>query len=240
MTHENLAHELALKTPFVSIKRINEKTGYSPVTKGCTLRILKNVFAGEKVVLTLDLVSCNGGKLGFGFKDPSPEMLENIKYFVSCGRGEGFPPGERFKHSPEDVEAMFQMQPKAVLENCNAIEFKPYETGDTPELVLTLVNADQLAALATLFTYRNPALDAVIMTMCSGCASVARLPFGELRNATSRAIIGNCDIVSRNHFDAETFFFTIPAAEFAGMLADADGSFIGAPAFNGIRKRLIK
>jgi hypothetical protein len=131
------------------------------------------------------------------------------------------------------------MQPKAVLENFNAIEFKPYETGDAPDLVLTLVNADQLAVMTTLFAYRNPAFDSVILSMCSGCASVARLPFGELRSATPRAIIGNCDIVSRNYFDAETFFFTISAAKFAEMLADADGSFICAPAFNGIKKRLV-
>ena len=238
MTHEELARELALAAPFVAITRIKGGIGDSPVKKGCTLRVLNDVFAGRRVVLTIDEMSCRGARIGFGFFDGLSDIPGGMGYFLSVGRGEGFPPGERLKCSPEIAEAMIRNQPRAVLDGFDAIEIKPYRTGDTPDLVLALVDPDRLSAMTILYTYRTSAFDSVIMPMSSGCASVARIPFGELGNAVPRAVIGNGDVMSRQYFDPGTFFFTMPGKRFAEILEDADQSFLFAPMFSGVKKRL--
>jgi hypothetical protein len=133
---------------------------------------------------------------------------------------------------------MVAHEPQKALDGYNAVEFKPLEEGDKPDIITSYVNADQLSALVNLFSYRTGVFDNIIMPMTSGCSSIVRLPLGELRNKSPRAIVGNTDITSRFFFDPGFFFFTMPAAKFAEMLEDADESFIYAPTFNGVKKRL--
>jgi uncharacterized protein (DUF169 family) len=211
MTHTDLAKELKLEKPFISITRktVTRKTVSKetpddfPVKKGCTLRMLNDVIAGKRLVLTEDQCSCGGGRSGFGFLDGLPEMPGGIENFLSCGCGEGFPPGEKLKDSPETAKKMLLSEPQQVLGSHNVIEFKPYEAGDTPDLVTVLVNADQLSALVNLYTFRTGAWDNIIMPMTSGCASIARIPFGELHSEKPRAVIGIADITARFFFDKD-------------------------------------
>jgi uncharacterized protein (DUF169 family) len=238
MTHEALARELKLSAPFVSMNRIQEESGDSPVIAGCAMRVLQDVFQGRRVVLTMDAISCRGGRIGFGFLDGLADIPGGMGYFLSIGRGEGFRAGERLKCCPEVAEASILNQPRAVMKGFDALEIKPYEAGEPPDLALALVNADQLSALTILYSYRTADFDRVIMPMSSGCASIARIPLGELRGNAPRAVIGNSDVMSRQYFDRETFFFTMPGRCFDEMLRDADTSFLFAPMFAGVKKRL--
>jgi uncharacterized protein (DUF169 family) len=238
MTYEALARELKLAAPFVAITRIKGAAGDSPVKSGCTLRVLHDVFAGRRVVLTESEMTCRGARIGFGFFDGLSAIPGGMGYFLSTGRGEGFPAGERLKCSPEIAEAMILNQPRNVLEGFDGIELKPYETGDNPDLVLALVDPDRLSAMTILYSYRTSAIDTVIMPMSSGCASVVRIPVGELCNAVPRAVIGNGDVMSRQYFDPDSFFFVMPGKRFAEMLEDADASFLCAPMFSKVKKRL--
>jgi uncharacterized protein (DUF169 family) len=241
MTHTDLAKALKLEKPFVSITRKTvspETLEDFPIKKGCALRMLNDVMAGRRLVLTEEQCPCGGGRSGFGFLDGLVEMPGGIEYFLSCGRGEGFPPGAKLKDSPETAKKMIFSGPQQVLGPHNAIEFKPYETGDTPDLVTVFVNTDQLSAFVTLYTFRAETWDTIIMPMTSGCASIARVPFGELRSEKPRAVIGLADITVRFFFDKDKVFFTVAGTTFSEMLADADDSFIFAPAFSGVKKRL--
>jgi hypothetical protein len=238
MTYEALAQELKLAAPFVAITRSKGDAGDSPVKNGCTLRILNDVFAGRRVVLTESEMSCQGGRIGFGFFDGLSDIPGGMGYFLSAGRGEGFRPGERLKYSPKIAETMILNQSRNVLEGFDAIEIKPYRTGDNPDLVLALVDPDRLSAMTTLYSYRTPATNTVIMPASSGCASVFRIPFGELRNPAPLAVIGNGDVMSRQYFDPAALFFIMPGGRFAEMLEDADASFLSAPMFSKVKKRL--
>lgn len=243
MTHINLAKELQLKTPFISIIRKNlsneeiEGLPAFPVKKGCTMRALKEVFEGKELVLTKERCSCGGGTTGFGFHDGLHDMPGGIELFLTCGAGPGYPPGERLKSTPDVAKAMILGQPQNVLAPFNAILFKPYEAGDKPDLVTVLVTPDQLSTFVTLYSYRTSAYDTVIMPMTSGCASIFRIPMGETRNQAPRGVIGNADASSRFFFEPNTVFFTVKGERFTEMLEDADGSFIFAPIFTGLKKR---
>jgi uncharacterized protein (DUF169 family) len=241
MTHSDLAKELKLEKPFVSITRktVSKDTLEDfPIKKGCVLRMLNDVMAGKRLVLTEEQSSCGGGRTGFGFLDDLAEMPGGLEYFLSCGRGEGFPPGLKLKNSPETAKKSIFSEPRQVLGPHNGIEFKPYETGDAPDLVTVFANADQLSALANLYAFRTGAWDNIIMPMTSGCASIARVPFGELSSETPRAVIGLADTTARFYFDKDKVFFTVAGTKFSEMLDDADDSFVFAPGFAGVKKRL--
>ena len=211
MNHKELAQELNLQTRILSVARKNNIEAADPVKAGCTLRGLNKVLNdGETIVLSAKTTSCRGGNRGFGFDDELPPTPGGVGLFLSCGAGEGFPAGERIKATPEIGEQMLLNQPMNVLNGNEFIEIKPYEDGDMLDLVSFLVNPDQLSALVTLFSYRSIDYDNVIAPMLSGCASIFRIPFGEIGREKPRAVIGNMDFFQDRTSRRILFFSRFP------------------------------
>ena len=238
MDNLKLSEALNMKTGFLSIKRVSVAGAETRAEKGCTLKILYRAFAGEPLYFSAENITCSGAAAGFGFVDRLPDIPGGFGHFISYGRGEGFPPGERVKCSPEVGEAMFLNQPKDVMDWFNAVYIKPYEPGDSADTVTALVTPDQLSTLIHIFCFRKAGYDNVIAPMVSGCASVFRIPFGELKREDPRAVIGNIDVFSRPHFEKDMFFFTVSGKDFEAMLADADESVLTAHIWKGIKSRL--
>ena len=238
MGNSKLSGTLNMKNGFLSIKRVSMAAVEAYTEKGCTLKMLHRAFAGETLYLNTENITCNGAAAGFGFVDGLPNIPGGFGHFISYGRGKGFPPGERVKCSPETGEAMFLNQPKDVMDGLNAVCIKPYEPNDGADIVTALVTPDQLSTLIHIFCFRKAEYDNVIAPMTSGCASVFRIPFGELKRAEPRAVIGNIDVFSRPHFDKDMFFFTVSGKDFETMLADTDESVITAPIWKGVQSRL--
>ena len=162
---------------------------------------------------------------GMGFYDGLPQIRGGFGNFISHGAGEGFPEGEKVKMTPETGEAMMRLQPADVLNGFKYIVVKPYEKADNASVVTFIANPDQLAGLIQLFYYRTGEYDNVIAPLSSGCASIFRIPLGELKREKPRAVIGNVDTLARVHFDRNTFFFTVPMKAFMEMLKDAENCF---------------
>ncbi len=240
MNHTQLAGELKLAHGFLSLTRLREISpdATEGAEAGCALRMLNRCFAGETLLLHGGSLGCAGAGAGFGFTDGLPEVPGGFGHFLSMGRGEGYPPGERVKCSPELGEEMLLAQPQGVMAGFRGIRIKPYATDDAADVVTALVTMDQLAALIHLFCYRSARYDDVIVPMVSGCASVFRIPFGELDQGSRRGVVGNIDVFSRPHFPAGTAFFTVPGTAFAQMLADAEESMLAAPIWKGVQARL--
>ncbi len=233
-----LAAQLKLKGGFLSITRMKGAPGAGKTEKGCTLRLLSRALAGETLYITPETAGCKGAATGFGFSDGIPDMPGGFGHFIAKGRGEGFPPGERVKCTPELGEEQLLRQPQAVMDGFDSVRIKPYSPEDGADTVTALASMDQIAALIHLFCFRTAEYDRVIACMTSGCASVFRVPFGEMRSESPRAVIGNMDVFSRPHFDAGTAFFTVSARDFETMLADAAESVLVAPIWKGIAVRL--
>ena len=238
MNYTEFCSELNLAGGFLSIKRMmcNDVSSFSE--KGCTLRLLAKAFDGDTIYFSKDNMACPGASTGFGFTDGLPKIPGGFGYFISHGRGEGFPPGEHVKCSPEIGERMLLSQPQGVLEGFDCICIKPYEQGVSADTVTSLVTPDQLSALIHLFCFRKSGFDNVIMPMVSGCSSVFRIPFGELKKEEPRGVVGNVDVFSRSHFAENTFFFTVPGKDFETMIADADNSVLSAKIWSGVKSRL--
>jgi muramoyltetrapeptide carboxypeptidase LdcA involved in peptidoglycan recycling len=97
---------------------------------------------------------------------------------------------------------------------------------------------DSLSALNLLFHFRRLGDDLTFFPSGSGCASIFRLPFGELAKDNPRAVIGNADVSSRPFFDANTLFFTVAGEIFETMLQDTDKSFLAASAWKKLKERV--
>ncbi len=238
MTAEQLAGAINLKGGFLSIAKMRGGEAEALGVGGCALKALARALAGETVVFSPQNLTCRGAASGIGFQDGIPEIPGGFGHFIAHGRGEGFPPGERIKCSPELSEMMLMLQPQGVMEGHDRVRVKPYAKDYGADTVTALVNMDQMAALIHIFNYRRAAYDTVIAPMVSGCASLFRVPFGEAMKESGRAVIGNVDIFSRPHFDKEKAFFTVSGADFEGMLHDADESVLASPIWRGIKKRL--
>lgn len=239
MDYQTFLWELQLEGKVLAITRRDATHGASTIRRGCSLAALSRAMDGEAVVFTAGNLECRGACSGFGFSDDLPPVPGGFGHFLSCGRGKGYPPGERVKRTPELGEEMLLGQPKSVMEGYGAIEVSPYREGGQPDTVSCLVNCDQLSALIHLFCFESAAYDNVIAPMVSGCASVFRIPFGELaRGAAARAVIGGVDVFSRPHFPADTLFFTVPGTAFARMLSLLDESVLASPIWRGVQRRL--
>jgi len=238
MDYAGLCSELKLTNGFLSIKRINSGVDSPYSEKGCTLALLNKAFEGGTLYFSKGSITCPGAAVGFGFSDGLPEIPGGFGYFISAGRGEGFPPGERVKCDPETGERMLLGQPQNVLDGFACIRVKPYEAKDGTDTVTALVTAEQLSALIHIFCFRKPGYENIIAPMVSGCASVFRIPFGELKREEPRGVIGNIDIFSRPHYAADTVFFTVSGRDFETMLTDAGDSVLAPPLWKGIKSRL--
>lgn len=239
MDYKDFAAELCLEGKVVAIKRTNHDTPDETRKTGCSLRLLNDAMSGERVVLTAANAGCLGSVMGMGLSDTPPEIPGGFGNFISHGAGEGFPPGEHIKKTPELAYEMASAQPQKVNGGFNAVEFAPYGQLEDPDLVTFLVNPDQLSALVHIYGFEKPDYDNVIMPMVSGCASVVRIPLGEMeKGENARAVVGNVDVFSRPHFPENTFFFTIPAACFEHMLSYAEESVVSSPIWRSVGNRL--
>lgn len=239
MEYLSFVDELGLRDKVFTIKRIIASDDAAILPKGCSLALTKKAMRGERIVVASENCGCRGSNVGFGLHDGIPDTPGGFGYFISYGRGEGYPHGERIKKTPELGEAMLMGQPAGVNKGCTGIEFWSYEQAEDPDLVSSLVTPDQLSALIHIYNFEKPDYDNVIMPMSSGCASVVRIPLGELEKGDdARAVVGGVDVFSRPHFGADTFFFTVPAAQFETMLRNADESVLVSPIWRGVRKRI--
>jgi len=232
------AAELGITGKVLSIRRMSGVEAYCPNKENCALLSLNYALNGETIRLSEDTVRCFGGKGGFGFYDGPMKVPGGYGHFMSYGAGEGAPPGMRLKQSPELAEQGALAAPKNVMEGNSIIEIKPFEESDTPDLVTVLSTPDQLSALNLLFHFRQVRDDVTYFPAGSGCSSIFRLPFAELRSESPRAVIGNADVSSRPGFPADTLFFTVSGEAFRQMLGDADESFLIAHAWKKLKKRM--
>lgn len=236
MSYEIIKNELKLKYPAFGISRVWADKPSDERVSGCVYKLFDKI--KEPLYIASGSIGCKGAEAGCGFYDGLPNIPGGFGNFIAQGGGEGFPPGERIKCSAELAERMMLAQPKNIMRGSNAIKIEIMEDGAQPELVLFFATPDQLSGLIHLFYYRREDYDSVVVPVCSGCAQLFRLPFGELDRGTGRAVMGNVDFFSRTHMDKELFAFTVPFSAFAQMCEDAPECCFFSPAWNGVKKRL--
>lgn len=240
-----ISRELKLRYQPIAVLFTNERpvnaTQFLEGRRGCVVAMLNAAAKGRVAVFDRKTAGCIGGEVGLGFGNAYPKFPGGIEYFLSIGRGEGYPPGEGYKKTPQLAKQFVDKLPMTDIPY-QYVAFKPLSSIDqdkeTPKLIVFYANADQLSALVVLANFNRPTDDNVIMQFGAGCQTACLLPYKESQRELPKAVVGLIDITIRPLVDADILSFTVPYSMFKEMEENIDGSFIEKHLWHKIRKRI--
>ena len=241
MSYGELVKELKLEDRIIAVTRVSSQSEKLNDVGGCIYKSLGRVLAGETLVLGKGSCSCAGFDHNSGLKDERPMIPGGFGVFLSKGSDQMWtPPGERFKCDPQTAEAMFENLPKDVMGGFDAIKFEAYREGMKPDIVVILADADQLSALLVLHGYHRSEYDSAIATTVSGCASMLRIPFAEMKKERPKAVITATDLAQRHFVDENLLALSVSGSDFEKMLSVTSECYFHSPVFKKIRRRIHK
>lgn len=245
MMQSRIADELKLKYAPVAILFSDEKPeGAAEFVEGrwgCVIALLTAAAKGKMAVVNRATCTCGGGKVGLGFGAWEEGGAHGgIEYFLSTGRGEGYPPGERYKKTPELAREFAEDMPTRDIPFAYVI-FKPLTLVDpateVPQQIVFYANPDQLSALIVLANFGRHG-DNVKIPFAAGCQSIGILPYREAEQSPSHAIVGMIDISARPYVDPDILSFTVPYAMFTELEGYVDESFLQTNAWKKVKARI--
>jgi uncharacterized protein (DUF169 family) len=211
---------------------------------GCVASTMIAVAKGRTAVFDRKTFGCPGGGVGLGFGDQYTECGLDIKALLSTGdpedaaRSRHMAAGERFFKSPELVQGWLDLVPMTDVPT-EFVVLKPFEivAGDeTPELVVFLVDADQLAALAVMSDYARGSGESTVLQFGAACQSIV-YGYAEALRDHPRGVVGFLDISRRKQVGRETLSFTAPWLLFCEMESNVPGSFLEMEDWHQLRER---
>lgn len=240
-----LAEELKLRYKPVALLFTNEKPAGALEFKqgawGCVVGMFFAAARGRTAVFSSETCGCPGGRIGLGFTDAYDHVPGGIEYFLSTGRGEGYPEGEAYLKTPEIARAFVEQLPRTCIPTKYVVAM-PLEdvdaAKDKPELVIFFCEPDQLSALVVLANYDRPGDDAVILPFGAGCHQTCLIPYAQSKRKQPKAVVGVTDISARPMVDPNVLSFTVPFSMFEEMEANVSGSFLEKEAWKKVRSRI--
>lgn len=174
---------------------------------GCFLKGMETVRKGNPISLSIDVISCGGGKFYTGFT----EMPEHVPNLVSLK--------EKYKKTPEMV-VEFVKNLGITHNNQNYLNFArldKIENFDKIEGILFFATPDILSGLTTWAYFDNNSEDAVTSMFGSGCSTVVTNAVTENNRNGKRTFIGLFDPSVRPYVEANILSFVIPISRFKEM-----------------------
>jgi len=240
-----LATRLKLRYSPVAVLFSNEKPAaaieFAEQKWGCVAAMMTAAMKGRTVAFSRKTFGCLGGGVGLGFGNLYGHFPGGFTQFLSSGSGEGFPPGEAYKKTPELAQDFVDGLPMTDIPE-QFVVFKPLAEVDPaqeePQVIVFYANPDQLSALVVLANYNRTGSENVAIPFASGCQSTCLLPFQESFQDKPRAIVGMTDISARPMIDADLLSFSVSLSLFKELEADAQGSFLDKHAWEKVVKRI--
>lgn len=241
-----IAEELKLRYSPIAVVFTDDKPEgalqFKEDARGCVVALFTAAAKGRTVVVDRKTVGCFGAITGLGFGCAYDKVPGGIDYFLSTGRGPGYPEGEAYKKTPELAAETVAHFPTTDIPY-EFVVFKPLDEVDadveTPVLVSFWVNPDQLSALVMFANYARPGNENVIVPMAAACSTVCLIPYHESQQQTPRAVIGLTDVTARPFIDPDILAFTVPYRMYAELEADVPGSFLEKQSWKKVRERIV-
>lgn len=238
MSFSELVSELHMNDRIFAVTRVRSEV-YSRCEGDCVMRSIPALLRGEEKIFAPETNGCRGYKSNSGFSADPPAIPGGAEYFLSYGRGEGFPEGERLKKTPEIAKEYFDSYPRQTVLPGNAYRVTPYTEGCEAEVVWMFATPDQLSALIMLYTFRtSDSSEEFLLSFASGCGSLFAQPFSQLTAAHPRAVLGCTDLASRPYFDKNLLSLSVTHGRFLEMLEDTPECFFHGAFWKKLRGRL--
>ena len=240
-----IADEIKLRYKPVALLFADEKPAgaleFKEGTWGCVVALFFAAARGKTAAFSAETCGCGGGRVGLGFTDKYDHVAGGIEYFLSTGRGEGYPEGEAYIKTPELARSFAEELPRMCI-SAKYVVAKPLDDVDAenekPELVVFFCEPDQLSALVVLANYGRAGGNNVVIPFGAGCHQTCLIPYAQSKKETPQAVVGVTDISARLMVDPHILSFTVPFAMFQEMEANVPGSFLEKAAWKKVRARI--
>ena len=212
-----------------------------PAPKGwrCLVCDLTRIRKGTSLTFDEESLSCAGGKFYLGY---SRERAPEFSYFLSYGKP-GVVEGERYKQSPEVVEAMTGHE-LHIPASGKCYTFRRWDrlTGrDTPEVVIFFARPEVLAGLFTLANFdQTDPNGGVICPFGAGCGSIIYYPWLEQQRENPRAVLGLFDPSARPCVPVDILTMAIPMKKFEKMIGYMEESFLTTPSWEKVKRKIAR
>jgi len=208
-----------------------------PKSWRCMICDLGRIRKGMPRSFDEESLSCSGAMYYLGY---TTERRPEFRYFLSSGRP-GVVEGERYKRTPEIVDAMEQYRGE-IPATGRCYLFKRWDqltAEDSPEVVIFFARPEVLSGLFSLanFDQADPH-GGVICPFGSGCSSIVYYPLLEQQKENPKAVLGMFDPSARPCVMPDVLTMAIPMKKFEKMIGYMEESFLTTGSWEKVRKKI--
>jgi hypothetical protein len=181
-------------------------------------------------------VTCRGGLMYTGY---SSERPQGFRFFLSTGR-EGVVEGERYKQTPEIVDAWEKLIPP-FSSHGKKLVFTRWDklTGeDNPAAVIFFARAEVMSGLFTLANFDRSDPHGVICPMGAGCSSIVYYPWLEQQKDDPKVILGMFDPSARKCVPLDIMTMAFPMKRFVKVIGYMEESFLTTKTWESVKKKI--
>jgi len=224
-----LALEFRKESP--DIKKVPAPSGHR-----CLICQLGRARIGTPLVFDSCSLTCGGGLMYTGYSDKRPP---NFRYFLSHGK-EGVVEGERYKQTPEIVDAWEKTIAPLSSEGKEMVftRWDQITEKDNPEVVIFFARPEVLCGLFSLANFDQGTPDGVICPMGAGCSSIIYYPWLEQQKDEPKVVFGMFDPSARPCVAVDVLTMAFPMKKFVKVIGYMDESFLVTKTWGTVMKKI--
>ena len=214
-----------------SLKKVPPPDGWR-----CLICQLGRVRNGTPLAFDAASITCRGGLMYTGY---SYERPPNFRYFLSHGK-EGVVEGERYKQTPEVVDAWEKLLPPFDSQGKELLftRWDQLTESDNPAVVIFFARPEIMSGLFTLANFDRADPDGVICPMGSGCSSIVYYPWLEQQKADPKVILGMFDPSARKCVQLDVMTIAFPMKRFEKVVGYMEDSFLITKTWETVKKKI--
>jgi hypothetical protein len=191
---------------------------------------------GTPLVLGPESVTCRGGRMYSGY---SCERPPGFRYFLANGK-EGVVEGERYKQTPEIVDAWEERIPPFTTgsRNNHFTRWDQLTKTDNPDAVIFFSRPEVLSGLFTLANFDQSDPNGVICPMGAGCSSLIYYPWLEQQKEDPKVILGLFDPSARPCVPLDVLTMAFPMKKFVRVIGYMEESFLITKTWKTVQKKI--
>lgn len=204
----------------------------------CIICQIGRVRNGTTLVFDAFSITCGGGLMYTGYSDKRPP---NFRYFLSCGK-EGLVEGERYKRTPEIVDAWERLIPPFSVQGKELVftRWDKLTEDDHPEVVIFFSRPEVMSGLFTLANFDRSEPSGVICPMGAGCASIVYYPWLEQQKGgdDQKVVLGMFDPSARQCVPVDVLTMAFPMKRFTKVVGYMEESFLVTKTWETVKKKI--